>query len=97
MRRFSESDLELDHACMNLRQGNIDSLLKAASDGWIELPGYVWRTKHEDTIIVIANSLHLNKELSFNSSGCLILSLAATSTEWIDLIDEDDGRLVFPC
>ncbi len=81
MRGLSESDLELDYTCMNLRQGNIDSLLKAAPDSWIKLPGYVGGTKHEYTIVVIANSLHLDKEFSFNSSGCLILSFAATSTE----------------
>ena len=49
--------------CVSLGQVNVNSLLKSSSDGCVEDPGYVGGSQDQDTIIVIANPLHLHQEL----------------------------------
>ena len=41
-------------------------------------------------------TLHLNQELRFDTTGSLTLILTSGATQGVNLIYEDDGRLVFP-
>lgn len=41
-------------------------------------------------------TLHLDEELCLDSARCLALVLAPGAAEGVDLVDENDGRLVFP-
>lgn len=41
-------------------------------------------------------TLHLDEELCLDSARCFALVLAPGATEGVDLIDENDGWLVFP-
>lgn len=78
---LAQPDLKLDNASNWIRQGNIDTLLKTTSDGGIKLPWHIRRAKHQDPIIIIADSLHLHEELSLDPARRLILALAAGPAE----------------
>ena len=79
---------------MNIWQGDIDSLLETTSDGRVKLPRDVRGTQDEDTIVVCADTVHLDEELSLDAPRGLILALTSASAERVNLIYEDDGRFV---
>ena len=78
-----------------VRETDVDSLLETSSHGLIEFPRHVSGTKNENTVHVVTNTLHLNQELSFDSSGRVVLTLTTLTAEGIDFINEDDGWLAF--
>lgn len=90
---LASSDLEDACTGCSIRKRNVDTLLKTTADGVIELPRHVGGAKDKDSIHVVADTLHLYEELSFDSSGGVIFSFASASAQGIDFIDEDDRWL----
>jgi hypothetical protein len=73
----------------------MDTALKAATDGSIELPGDVCSTKDKNAFTVVANTIHLHENLGFDAARCLGLAFASWAAEGVDFVDKDYGGLVF--
>lgn len=50
--------------------------------------------RHDQLFVTL--TLHLNQELSLNTASSLALVLTSGAAQRVDLINEDDGRLVLP-
>ena len=90
------SVLQDARASSRIGKRNVDSLLETTSHGLIEFPRDVSGSEHKDTVHVVAHALHLNEELCFHSSRCVILTFATGSTQRVNLIYEDDGGFAVP-
>lgn len=60
---------------------------------WIELPRHVRRTKHENPIVRIPDSLHLDQELGLDAPRRVALAFRSIRAQRVDFVDEDDRRL----
>lgn len=88
--------MQLEHplASRSVGEGNVDALLKTTSNGTIEGPGKIGGTEDEDARLIVTNTVHLNQELGLDTARSLRFTIAALTTERVNLIDEDDGWLV---
>jgi len=64
-------------------------------DGVIQRPRYVRGPKDKHTGVIVTNAVHLNQKLRLDTSRALRLALATGTSERIDFVDENNGRLVF--
>jgi len=94
VRGVAQMDLKHNEASVRLRQRNVDALLESSPDGRVEDPGYVGGSKNEDAIGVIAYALHLHQELGLDAPDAVVLVVRSRRAHRIDLVDEDDRRLV---
>lgn len=83
------------HTCGQVGQTDVYSPLETTTNGSIELPGDIRRAKNEDTSGVLAYTVHLHEKFGFDAARCFGLAFPAWAAESIDLVDEDDGWLVF--
>jgi hypothetical protein len=75
----------------------VDALLEAPPDGRIEGPRQIRGREDEDPGVVVANAVHLYKELGFHARRVFVTALEpaiAIAAEGIDLVDEDDRRFL---
>jgi len=77
-------------------EGNINSSLESSPDGGIESPGQVGGSEHQHTLVVVADSLHLDQELGLDPPRGLVLAVGSGPAERVDLVDEDDGGFLLP-
>lgn len=68
--------------------------LSPSSDGRVQSPRNVCCSQHQNTIIVVTHSLHLNQKLCFNASRWFRLIFISGAAEGIHLINENDWWLV---
>ena len=90
----ADGDLEHGGAGGQVGQADVDAALEAAADGGVELPGNVCGAEDEDALAVLADAVHLHQHLRLDAPRRLALALAAGAAQRVDLVDEDDGRLV---
>ena len=95
VRRLAYSDLELHDPCLNVWEGDVNSLLEPSADGGVQLPGHIARTQHQDAVVVIAHTLHLDQEFCFNSAGGFVLTLTSAAAQGINFIYEYNSRFIF--
>ena len=93
-RGVADADLEHLGARVRVRQVDVHAPLEAAADRPVKLPGDVGRAEDEDALSVFADAVHLDEQLRFDAAGGLRLAFAARAAQRVDLVDEDDGRLV---
>ena len=84
-------------SCLSLWERDVDTFLKSSSDSVIKLPGHVGSTEHQDTVHIVADTLHLDEELCFDATGGVILAFATLAAQRVDLINEDNGWLALSC
>lgn len=65
-----------------------------SSDGRVELPGDVGSTENKDAGGVVSYTIHLDKHFGFYPPASFAFAFTPSTTQSIDLIDEDDGGLV---
>jgi hypothetical protein len=63
----------------------------------VELPGDIGCAQDQNALGVFADTVHLYKQFGFDTSGRLGFSFATRDAQSVDLVNEDDGRLVFTC
>ena len=70
-------DLEHVASCRQVRQGDVDALVEAASDGVVESVGKVGGSQDQDSFVggvgSGTDSLHLDEELGLDPPGCVFL------------------------
>lgn len=91
----ADGDLEHGRARGDVRQRDVHAALEAAADGGVELPRDVGRAQHQHARRVLAHAVHLHQHLGLDAPRRLGLAFAARAAERVDLIDEDDGGVVF--
>lgn len=94
IRCLAQPNLELANSSHGIWQGDVDTLFKTTSDGRVQLPGNVGGAQHQDTVVVVAHTLHLYQEFSFNSARGFILTLTSGAAERINFVDENDCWLI---
>lgn len=72
---------------------DVDSLLKSSPESLIKFPGSIGGSHHKNTFLTVSATIHLDEELSLNSSRTFVFSLGSFSAEGIYFIDEDHGGL----
>lgn len=68
--------------------------LETPADGRVELPGNVGRAEDEHTLAIFAYAVHLDEHFRFYPARGFGFAFPAGPAERVDLVDEDDGRLV---
>jgi len=66
-RRVGVTDRQLEHgrSRRQIRQADVNSPLKAATDGGVELPWNVCSTEDEDALAILSYTVHLHQHLCF--------------------------------
>lgn len=91
------ANVELKHfrTRIGLWEWNVNSFLKTATDGRVQGPGNVGCAQYQNATLVVPNAIHLNQKFSLNSSRGLTFAFPTRSTQWINLVNEDDRRFLF--
>ena len=63
-------------------------------DCGIEDPRNIGGGQDENALLVFADALHLDEEFGFDAAGRFRFVLRSGGAQRVDLVDEDDGRLV---
>lgn len=89
----------LDHgqSSFDVWQWDINSFFKSSSYSWVQSPWQVGGSQNKNIFAIITNPLHLNKELSFDSSRNLVFFWRSFTCNRIDFINENDTWSLFPC
>jgi len=85
-----------DVPCLVLWQRDVNPALKSSSYRGVQSPRKVCRPEDQDSSLIVAESLHLDKKLCLYPSGGLILAVWPTAAHRVNLIDEYNRRLFLP-
>ena len=86
--------LEHSDSCFIFRERNVNSSLKPSPNGKIKSLWEVGRSQNENSIFIIANSLHFGQKLCLNPLCSLTFVFRSTAAQRVDLVNEDDWWLL---
>ncbi len=83
-----------------VRQRDVDAFLEATAHGRVERPREVGGRQYQDAVVVIADAVELDQELSLHAGGKLVGAVTgaaafAVGAQRVDLVDEDYGGFLF--
>jgi hypothetical protein len=76
---------------MLLRQVNVDSLLKPPPDGRVKNPWYVGGSQHQNTVHIIANTLHMISIIMRSIVNSILQTCICTRNSVLILLADSDS------
>ena len=92
-----QRSFEHSESCFIFRERNVNSSLKSSPNGKIKSLWEVGRSQNENSIFIVANSLHFGQKLCLNSLCGLTFVFRSTAAQRVDLVNEDDWWLLLSC
>ena len=79
-------------SAFDIRKGNVHSFLEPSSDCRVQSPGQIGSSQNQNSITIVANSLHLNQKFCFYPSWNLVFFWGSVAGYWVNLVNKNDGR-----
>jgi hypothetical protein len=76
---------------------DVNSSLKSTENSGIHQPRKICGCKHKNSAHLIAQSIHLLKDLRFDSSRGLVVTSGAISAHGVNFVNEDDAWFPLHC